>query len=524
MDHNDATAASGRLALSPAPWTAAPTMRWRIIAVALAAIFCSLVALYWQAAAGAVQVWYDSPSYNHGFLILPIALYLVWERRELFRNTMPAPSLSALLLMLPAAAAWLLFDRMALLEGQQLALFLSLQVILLSLLGFRAYRLLALPCLYLIFLIPTGQFLVSYLQDFTAAFIVRGLELNGIPVYSDGIFLSIPNGSFEVAEACAGLRFLTATLAFGVLFADFAYDRMYKKIIFFALCIVTPILANGLRAYGIVIIAYLSNNELATGVDHILYGWIFFSIVTLALTGVGLIFRDSGRRTVRPVVVASGGPVGPQAIAVVAVLALILLATPRAYSAYIESRAAFLTGTELSLPAVSAPWRSTGAASKDWKPELFGLDRSAAGTFRADGPGVDLFIGYYNRQTQTRKLGSTSNHLVDPANWTSASWSSTTITIGGETIRARLTRIVWLGRKRLVLSWYWVDDRFESRMPIAKLLQAKAELVDGKPAAAAIAIATDSPDESIAPALARLTDFAAHLGALRATLEHPGQR
>jgi EpsI family protein len=176
----------------------------------------------------------------------------------------------------------------------------------------------------------------------------------------------------------------------------------------------------------------------------------------------------------------------------------------------------------LSLPAVTAPWQSAGAASEDWKPELFQLDRSAAGAFRLEGPVVDLFIGYYNRQTQTKKLGSTSNHLVDPAGWTSASWSSTTLTIGGDTIRARLTRIVWLGRKRLVLSWYWVDDRFESRMPIAKLLQAKAEFIDGKPAAAAIAIATDSPDESIAPALARLTDFASHLGSLRATLEHPG--
>jgi hypothetical protein len=46
--------------------------------------------------------------------------------------------------------------------------------------------------------------------------------------------------------------------------------------------------------------------------------------------------------------------------------------------------------------------------------------------------------------------------------------------------------------------------------------------MDDKPAAAAIAIATDAPDGSIAPALARLTDFASHLGSLRTTLEQPG--
>jgi len=524
MDHNDATVASGRLALPSAASDTAAALQWRAAAVALAVIFCSIVAIYWQAAAGAVQVWYDSPSYNHGFLVLPISLYLVWERRRLLRGTVPTPSPYVLLLMLPAAAAWLLCDRMALLEGQQLALFLSLQVALLALLGFRIYRILALPFLYLFFLIPTGQFLVPYLQDFTASFIVHGLQLSGIPVYSDGIFISIPNGTFEVAEACAGLRFLTATLAFGVLFADYAYDSLSKKIAFFGLCIVTPIIANGLRAYGIVMIAHLSNNSLATGVDHILYGWIFFSIVTVALTGFGMIFRDTGQRIARPVVTTAGGPAGWQAIATVALVALTLLAMPRAYAAYIESQASRLTGTELALPAATAPWLSTNEASEDWRPELVGLDRSAAGRFHLDDAGVDLFIGYYNRQTQTKKLGSTSNHLVDPGDWTSASWSSTTLTIGGETIRARLTRIVWLGRKRLVLSWYWVDDRFEARMPMAKLLQAKAELIDGKPAAAAIAIATDSPDESVAPALARLTDFAAHLGSLRAALEHPGER
>ncbi|MDB5407807.1 MAG: exosortase [Rhodospirillales bacterium] len=521
MNHNEGTVASTQLVLPPAKPQAA-LGHWRATAGALAIIGCGLIAGYWQAAAGAVRVWYASPSYNHGFLVLPIVLYLVWERRELLRGTTPMPAPYALLLMVPAAAAWLLFDRMALLEGQQLALFCSLQAVLLALLGFRIYGILALPFLYLFFLIPTGQFLVPYLQDFTAHFIVHGLQLTGIPVYSDGIFISIPNGMFEVAEACAGLRFLTATLAFGVLFADFAYESLRKKFTFLALCVITPIIANGLRAYGIVIIAYFSDNEFATGVDHLLYGWIFFSIVTVGLAGLGLTFRDAGKTAPHPSVAESSGPARRRSIAVVALIALTLLAMPRVYAAYVEARAARLTGTELLLPIVTAPWQRAGEASATWRPELVGLHRHAAGTFRLADADVDLFIGYYNRQTQAGKLISSSNHLVDPAAWTSASWSSTPVTIGGETIEARLTRIVLLGRKRLVLSWYWVDGRFESRTLAAKLLQAKAELMDDKPAAAAIAIATDAPDGSIAPALARLTDFASHLGSLRTTLEQPG--
>ena len=59
--------------------------------------------------------------------------------------------------------------------------------------------------------------------------------------------------------------------------------------LFVALSVIVPIVANGLRAYMIVMIAHLSDMKLALGVDHLIYGWVFFGLVMLLLFWVGLV-------------------------------------------------------------------------------------------------------------------------------------------------------------------------------------------------------------------------------------------
>src|SRR5438128_899047 len=80
----------------------------------------------------------------------------------------------ALLLLLPTGAVWLIAKLVGIVEGQQLMIVVSLQALLLAVLGRRIYQVLRFPFLYLFFLVPTGDFLVPYLQDFTAWFVVAG--------------------------------------------------------------------------------------------------------------------------------------------------------------------------------------------------------------------------------------------------------------------------------------------------------------------------------------------------------------
>ena len=97
---------------------------------------------------------------------------------------------------------------------------------------------------------------------------------------------------FEVAVACSGIRYLIASLAVGTLYAYLTYQKGYKQIAFIIFAGIIPILANGIRAYLIVIIAHYSDMEYATGADHLIYGWVFFGLVIMFMFWIGGKFAD----------------------------------------------------------------------------------------------------------------------------------------------------------------------------------------------------------------------------------------
>ena len=100
-------------------------------------------------------------------------------------------------------------------EGRQLAAMCLVELLFLTVLGWPMWRRLSAPLLYLFFLVPFGAFIVARAAT-PAADQLSGLNSSVIPNFSDGYTIEIPAGTFYVAEACAGLRFLIAAIAFGV--------------------------------------------------------------------------------------------------------------------------------------------------------------------------------------------------------------------------------------------------------------------------------------------------------------------
>jgi exosortase/archaeosortase family protein len=130
---------------------------------------------------------------------------------------------------------------------------------------------------------------------------------------------------FRVAEACAGLRFLIAAIAFGVVYACTIYRSTGRRVAFIAASLVVPVVANGFRALGIVELGHLLGSAQAGVVDHILYGWIFFSIVILLLILAGLPFRQDAA-PLRPARPRNPAPPAPPARLLIAGAAILLLA------------------------------------------------------------------------------------------------------------------------------------------------------------------------------------------------------
>jgi EpsI family protein len=308
-------------------------------------------------------------------------------------------------------------------------------------------------------MVPFGQGLIPVLQDFTAAFAVRVLRLLEIPVFLDGVLIAIPSGLFEVAEACAGLRFLIANVVIALLFCYVSFRRPWKWIVFIIISIVIPIIANAFRATAIILIAYWTNNEYAAGVDHIVYGWVFFAVIMISLLAIGNAFADPVIEDTDEPSPSRQKPAGTLPLIYSAPLVLaVLLVTPSYAAIMLKAPTAV---PHLALPAVDvgAPWEPVAASN--WQPSKSGADLTIARAYEQDGRRVDLFIGYYAYQRPGAELVSEKEGLADGQLWRTAERQQEELGIPGLPAMVELERLKTVANdERVSLALYWTAGRF----------------------------------------------------------------
>jgi len=301
--------------------TALPRRGWPAALTVLAAGLLLLGLAFQTEITAAIDTWNRSAAYGHCWLVLPVAAWLGWVRRGRLVGMAPQPLAPAALLVLAAGLAWLVAERLGIMEGRQLAALAVMLGLVLTVLGWRFCHAMAAPLAYLVFLVPFGGFLVAPLQHITAWIILAGLRLLDIPHYADELVIELAAGTFLVAEACAGLRFMVASLAFGALYALTMFRTPWRRVVVMALALVVPVLANGLRALGIVLLGHHWGSAQAAAADHLIYGWVFFSLVIVLLILAGLPFREEAAEPApRPADQADTGasPLTPAVLAVMA--------------------------------------------------------------------------------------------------------------------------------------------------------------------------------------------------------------
>jgi exosortase A len=486
---------------------------WRQAGIAMLLAAAAVLLLFHELAAHAVGIWLRSETFNHCFLVLPLAGYMAWQRKSYAAQFRPTPDLRALLLLPVFAFGYLLVRFAGIIELQQHAVIAMLQALFLAILGWPAYRAMMWPLLYLFFLVPSGEFLVPILQDYTAWFTIRALMVSGIPTFAEGTLITIPNGNFEVAEACAGVRFLIAALAFGVLYADVMYRSGWRKLGFLVLSAVVPVIANGFRALGIVVLAFLTDNAAAVAADHLIYGWVFFSFVLVLLMLFGNFFREDhlpyGDAPAQP---SSPPPVGSR-MALAAVGAVALIAIAPAWARTVESNAAPIRAEAFDMIVAGGGWRPVPLQPGGWRPSYPQADATAQRSFTDGSRRVDMFVAYFASQNSGKKLIGGDNRFSDQPRWRRIGGAAATAEIADTVIRPIAERHGGPGGQRLIWYVYWIDGTFVTSGVRAKLLQTMAELGGGGRGAAMVAIAADYNDDS-GTASAALADFARSLGPL----------
>jgi len=505
--------------LAPGWWPA-------LILIGIASIVFGIA--FWQEIIGAVRVWIDSTAYNHCFLVLPLAGFLLWERRAVITWVSPRPALWPLLTMPALSAIWLVAAVLDIQEGRQLVMVAMFQVVLLVALGPRVFWQLLAPFLFLFFLVPSGAFLVPSLQTITADIAVAGLRFFHIPVFSDGYMIEIPEGPFEIAEACAGLRFLIASSVFGCFFAVVMYRSFLRRTLFIIMSVTVPIVANGLRALGIIVLAHLEGSAAAVEADHILYGWVFFTLVIMILIAIGMAFAEKpGRHTATRSTMMRKPSLWRFAVAVSA--AVLLALTGPAYAYRLDSLFPAAQLPRGDSPHVAPSWHPLSGALPNWHPLVHGADREFLEGFEQPASvTVVRYVALYRLRAIGNLLTTTENRLVDDGEWRIAERGETAFSLDGEEITVTSAEIVSGPRRRLVWSFYIVDGRITARLLEAKLLQARAVLLRRAPLAALVAISASMDDpgnpaeEQLARFLAANESLPRYVDSLRLVEAEPG--
>lgn len=501
----------------------APSAQRRVTLALIAAVLVVVAIAYHGALARMAQSWERSDSYSHGWLIVPICLYLVWRRREALRAASLAPNAFYLLGVAAAVLLWLAGALANALVVQQLAIVGMIAAAIAAVCGTASTRIIAFPLAFLVFAVPFGEPLVEPLMQWTATGTIALLRLSGIPVFRDGMLFSTSAGDFEVARACSGIRYLTASAAVGLLYGHLALRRRATRVVFAVLAVTVPILANAFRAYLIVVLAHLSDMRIATGVDHFIYGWVFFGLVMLGVIWIGerMRRRERLRHTAIEPSPAGGEPAPPRdslrfphALAIAGAAAALILAGPF-FAQRAEAALARPAPLSEALPQGADAWRGPLPSASAWRPSFVGEPSIVRGDYEHPEHGrVTVAVVAYAVETQDSELIGGVNALADPAAWRFV--SSRSARIDGDAA-LEVTRYESLDGPRWLQVWstYALDGDATTSELAVKLRGTLRRLRDPPAAAALIAIAREH--EGRGAAEAALADFArTHLDALLA--------
>lgn len=481
------------------------------------------VMVFFDTARSIVTIWNQSDTFAHGYIILPISLWLIWQRREIFRQIPLRPYWQALFALAACGFGWLLAELADVQVVRQYMFILMIPLCVIVVLGWQIAWALAFPLLFLLLAVPFGEIFIAPLINFTADFTIAALRLTGIPVLREGNHFTLPSGSWSVVEACSGLRYLISSFTLGCLYAYLSYRSFKRRLFFILFAIVVPIIANGLRAYMIVMLGHLSGMTLAVGVDHLIYGWFFFGLVMFFMFWIGSFWRETGAelQTVPDTTLAAGSASGSAPLSAICLASLSVLFSISlwpGFSAYINRSG--INSTPVQINQFKSTWQETPNLS-NWKPEFTPAYVELARSYQKNGQALGMQLSYYRNQTRSAGLINVANQLVDSKDH---NWRLTSTTVREEapgTVHLQLKESRIQGDRNSLLVWqfYWIDGKFIANAYEGKLRLAKQKLLlRGDDAVALIFYAPydENPDQ----ARLLLRDFLnAHLDNLALTFD-----
>jgi exosortase A len=460
---------------------------WRRALPALVLVWAIVLLLYRDTAVAMVGIWSRSDTFAHAFLVPPIALWLAWRRRDALALLSPSPQPWVLLPMAAIGLLWLMGELVAVNAATQFALVALIVLAVPMVLGTAIARELMFPLGFMFFAVPIGEFMTPTMIAWTADATILALRWTGIPVYREGMQFIIPSGNWSVVEACSGVRYLIASFMVGTLFAYLNYRSTKRRLLFVGVSILVPIVANWMRAYMIVMLGHLSGNTIAVGVDHLIYGWVFFGVVIMIMFVIGARWSEPDVPAVATTsfdagIVDSGTSAAWAGTLLACVLVLLM---PQLVNAALQRSEGELPPPRLALPDQLGDWTVAPDDVVHWQPSFANPSVATRRSYTQAGRTVGVYVAYYRGQRAEHKLVSSENVLVTTRDreWNQVSTGRMVLPMGQGKLSVKTAELFGtampgaLRRPELqVWKTYWVDGKWIADDATAKLQGALAQL------------------------------------------------
>ena len=224
--------------------------------------------------------WDTKEEYGYGYIIPFITLFLIWQRKELLAKQSFKPTYLAVPLLIISGSLYFLGAVSTTHTLSQYALVLTILSLAYGVLGWKSFKIVAIPIALLFFMVPLPPFIYNnlsgQLQLISSELGVAVIRAFGISVYLEGNVIDLGTFQLQVVEACSGLRYLFPLVSLSFVAAYLYNVETWKRVFVFLSSIPITVLMNSFRIGVIGILVEYYGIEQAEGFLHDFEGWFIF--------------------------------------------------------------------------------------------------------------------------------------------------------------------------------------------------------------------------------------------------------
>jgi len=435
------------------------------------AFITSFAFLYHDIFRNLIRDWAASDeNYSHGFLIVPIALYFVWERRNRLAEAQCRPSNLGLIVVFGSLSVLLLGLLGSELFLTRISMLGTLGGTILFLYGWQHLRILALPLMFLLLMIPLPRIIfdqIVFPLQLVASYLAEMiLSAFNVPVLREGNLIVLAHSTLEVAEACSGIRSLISLLTLGIVYGYMMDPRRSMRIALAIGTIPVAIIANGFRVAGTGLAAQYYGAKAAEAFFDTFSGWILFTVAFFLLFGLYRLLVWIAPLNVQPSQNApleevTRGPVEHTSLARAMIITIALIVATIVIGETATTDAVAIREPLYKMALQAGKWQ--GKPAEEINSQILatiGVDEYLSRFYFNSGhTQVHLYVGYYASQREGDTIHSPKNCLPG-AGWLPVKYDQIVIEVAGRAPIEVNQYVIQKGlEKQMVLYWYQSHGR-----------------------------------------------------------------